>query len=125
MKTVLDMIQLTIMDLFVSIGVGVLLLGWGAILYAKMATKLARLEKAVDELKEQVTANRREDLTDAHDTASRVELMALDVAAMRAMVRENNELVRSILTKHEERLNQYDQSIKRFWEEYDIRKKKQ
>lgn len=124
MKTVLDMIQLTIMDLFVSIGVGVLLLGWGAILYAKMATKLARLEKAVDELKEQVTANRREDLTDAHDTASRVELMALDVAAMRAMIRENTELVRSILAKHEDRLNQYDQSIKRFWEEYDIRKKK-
>lgn len=125
MKTVLDMIQLTIMDLFVSIGVGVLLLGWGAILYAKMATKLARLEKAVDELKEQVAANRREDLSDSHETASRVELMALDVAAMRAMIRENTELVRSILAKHEDRLNQYDQSIKRFWEEYDIRKKKQ
>ena len=123
MKTAIVMIQLTLMDLFLSMGIGVLLIGWGAILYAKMASRLSRLESAVGDLKDQVQSGRREGLHDIGMLESRFDLMSAEISDMRAALRENLKTIQAILSKHEDRLGRYDENIRKFWEEYDIRKK--
>lgn len=125
MKTAIVMIQLTLMDIFLSMGIGVLLIGWGAILYAKMASRLAGLESSMDDLKKQVESVRREGLQDTNSLEGRFDAMSAGIADLRAALRENLETIRAILSKHEDRLGRYDENIRKFWEEYDIRKKKQ